>query len=292
MSVRLASGLLWIALGAILVIGMVSVAGHFGRFVVPIGFLGAGAFLLTRKGDPPLRMGPWPVPHSVLGAITIVLSVAALYAIFVMAPVEMQMGIVQKIFYFHVPSAYAMYVAFVTSAVGSAVYLWRRDERWDALAVSGAEVGLIFVVIVLITGPLWARKAWGTYWTWDPRLTTTLLAGMIYVAFNVLRGLGQAGEAEKRFASALGFLGLLLLPVIHYSVQRWRGQHPTVITRAGGGIHPDMVPALVLGFVLFTALVALLIWSRYRIERVKQRVVALELEAAESGLLEEEGSPS
>jgi hypothetical protein len=202
MSVRLASALLWIALGAIFVIGMVSLSGPAGRFVLPVGFLGLGAFLLTRKNDPPLRVGPVPVPHTILGAITVVLSLASLYAIFVMAPVELQMGIVQKIFYFHVPSAYAMYVAFVVSAVGSAVYLWRRDERWDALAVSGAEVGLIFVIIVLITGPLWARKAWGTYWTWDPRLTTTLLAGMIYVAFNVLRGLGQAGEAEKRFASA------------------------------------------------------------------------------------------
>lgn len=287
MSVRVATGLVWIALGALVVFGMVAVSASLSRALVPLGCFIAGVGLLLRKNDPPLRVGPWPLPHTVLGGLTIALSVAALYAIFVMAPVELQMGIVQKIFYFHVPSAYAMYVAFVTSAVGSAVYLWRRDERWDAIAVAGAEIGLVFCLIVLITGPLWARKAWGTYWTWDPRLTTTLLAGMIYVAFNVLRGLGQAGEAEKRFASALGFLGLLLLPVIHYSVQRWRGQHPTVITRAGGGIHPDMVPALVLGFVLFTALVALLVWSRYRIERVRQRVAALELEAAESGLLEE-----
>lgn len=287
MSVRVATGLVWIALGALVVFGMVAVSASLSRALVPLGCFIAGVGMLLRKNDPPLRVGPWPLPHTVLGGLTIALSVAALYAIFVMAPVELQMGIVQKIFYFHVPSAYAMYVAFVTSAVGSAVYLWRRDERWDAIAVAGAEIGLVFCLIVLITGPLWARKAWGTYWTWDPRLTTTLLAGMIYVAFNVLRGLGQAGEAEKRFASALGFLGLLLLPVIHYSVQRWRGQHPTVITRAGGGIHPDMVPALVLGFVLFTALVALLVWSRYRIERVRQRVAALELEAAESGLLEE-----
>ncbi len=287
MSVRIASGLIWIALGALVAFGLVSTAGAIGGYLVPTGLLALGAFLISRRNDPPLRAGSFPVPHSVLGGITIALAALSLYEIFAVAPTEVQMGVVQKIFYFHVPSAYAMYVAFVTSAVGSAVYLWRRDERWDAVAVAGAEVGLVFCLIVLITGPLWARKAWGTYWTWDPRLTTTLLAGMIYVAFNVLRGLGQAGEAEKRFASALGFLGLLLLPVIHYSVQRWRGQHPTVITRAGGGIHPDMVPALISGFVLFTALVALLVWSRYRIERVKQRVATLELEAAESGLLEE-----
>jgi heme exporter protein C len=288
MSTRVASGVMLLLFGALVTLGLVSIAGHVGRFVVPVGVFALGAYLLGRPGDqPPARVGGFPIGFSLLAGLTIALSLAALWAIFGIAPVELQMGVVQKIFYFHVPSAYAMYVAFVISAVGSALYLWRRDEKWDALAVSGAEVGLIFCLIVLITGPLWARKAWGTYWTWDPRLTTTLLAGMIYVSFNVLRSFGQAGEAEKRFASALGFLGLLLLPVIHYSVQRWRGQHPTVITRAGGGIHPDMVPALALGFVLFTALVALLVWARFRIERVRQRVVALELDAAERGLLEE-----
>ncbi len=288
MSTRAVSGLLLIVFGALVTLGLFAVSAHIGRFLVPVGVFAVGAAVLARRGDaPPLRLGSFPIGFSTLAALTIALSIASLYAIFGIAPVELQMGVVQKIFYFHVPSAYAMYVAFVVSAVGSAIYLWRREEKWDALAVSGAEVGLIFCLIVLITGPLWARKAWGTYWTWDPRLTTTLLAGMIYVSFAVLRSFGQAGEAEKRFASALGFLGLLLLPVIHFSVQRWRGQHPTVITRAGGGLHADMVPALVIGFILFTVLVALLVWARYRIERVRQRVAALELEAAESGLLEE-----
>jgi heme exporter protein C len=291
MSTRVASGALLLLFGALVTLGLVSSAGSLGGLVVPTGLFGLGAYLLARRGDEaPVRVGSFPVGFSTLAALAIALSVGSLWAIFGIAPVELQMGIVQKIFYFHVPSAYAMYVAFVISAVGSALYLWRRDEKWDALAVSGAEVGLVFCLIVLITGPLWARKAWGTYWTWDPRLTTTLLAGMIYVAFNVLRSFGQAGEAEKRFASALGFLGLLLLPVIHFSVQRWRGQHPTVITRAGGGIHPDMAPALASGFVLFTVLVALLVWARFRVERVRQRVVALELDAAERGLLEEGSS--
>lgn len=289
MSIRVASGALLLLFGALVTLGLSSTSGQLGGLVVPTGLIATGGYLLVRRGDePPIRVGSFPLGFSALAVIAIALAVGSLWAIFGIAPVELQMGIVQKIFYFHVPSAYAMYVAFVVSAVGSALYLWRRDAKWDALAVAGAEVGLIFCLIVLVTGPLWARKAWGTYWTWDPRLTTTLLAGMIYVAFNVLRSFGQAGEAEKRFASALGFLGLLLLPVIHFSVQRWRGQHPTVITRAGGGIHPDMVPALVSGFVLFTALVSLLVWARFRVERVRQRVVALELEAAERGL--EEGS--
>ncbi|MBT8468997.1 MAG: cytochrome c biogenesis protein, partial [Deltaproteobacteria bacterium] len=125
---------------------------------------------------------------------TLALFAVTLYTIFVVAPVEQQMGIVQKIFYFHVPSAYAMYIGFGVSAVGSAVYLLKRDPKWDALGVAGAEVGSLFCLIVLLTGPLWARKAWGVWWTWDPRLTTTLLAGMIFAAYLSLRSMGSAGE--------------------------------------------------------------------------------------------------
>jgi heme exporter protein C len=223
----------------------------------------------------------------VIIAISALLMLAELYLIFVYAPVEKQMGIVQKIFYFHVPSAYAMYLGFGVSAIASAIYLAKRDERWDAWAVAGAEIGALFCAIVLVMGPLWGRKAWGTYWTWDPRLTTTLLAGMIYFAYIVLRSFGGTGEVEKRFAAGLAIFGLLDLPVIHYSVRRWRGTHPTVITGKGGGLHPDMYPALFTGFLLFTLLSVLLIWQRARLERTRQRVLALESDAAERGLLEE-----
>jgi heme exporter protein C len=223
----------------------------------------------------------------VLIALSAVLTLITLYQIFVVAPVEKQMGIIQKIFYFHVPSAYCMYLGFAVSAVASAVYLAKRDDRWDALAVAGAEVGSLFCVIVLVTGPLWGRKAWGTYWTWDPRLTTTLLAGMIYFAYVVLRSFSAAGEVEKRFAAGLSIFGLLDLPVIHYSVQRWRGTHPTVITGKGGGLHPDMYPPLFLSFGLFTLLAAILIWQRARAELLHQRLLTIESDAAEAGLLEE-----
>jgi heme exporter protein C len=228
-----------------------------------------------------------PLALSALIVACGLLLVATLYAIFVHAPVERQMGIVQKIFYFHVPSAYGMYLGFTVSAVASAVYLARSDERWDALAVAGAEVGSLFAFIVLMTGPLWARKAWGTFWTWDPRLTTTLLAAMVFFAYLVLRSFGAVGEVEKRFAAGLAVFGLLDLPVIHYSVQRWRGTHPTVITGKGGGLHPDMYLALYCSFAFFSALVALLIWQRARIERARQRYEGLEIEAVERGLLEE-----
>jgi heme exporter protein C len=228
-------------------------------------------------------------PRLLIGliALTVLLLGAALYAIFAMAPVEQQMGVVQKIFYFHVPSANAMYLGFITCSICSAVYLKNRDDRWDAAALAAAEVGMLFCVAVLITGPLWARKAWGVWWTWDPRLTSTLLEAMIFFAYLVLRAFGALGDVEKRFAAGLAIVGLLNIPVIKYSVQRWRGTHPTVISGKGGGIHPDMRPALLLGFALFVVLAVVLIWVRARSERLRQRVIALELEAAERGLLEE-----
>jgi heme exporter protein C len=228
---------------------------------------------------------PWGF---ILLAITAVLLLArALHAI-VAAPVELQMGIVQKIFYFHVPSAWAMYVGYTLSVVGSAVYLAKRSDAWEAVAVGGAEVGSVFCLIVMVTGPLWALKAWGTGWTWDPRLTTTLLTGMIYVAYLLLRNLGATGEVERRFAAGLALLGGALMPIIHYSVQLWRGQHPTVITPKGGGLHPDMSSALRISGLAFLALASLLIWARARAERERQRVQLLELDAAELGLLEEQ----
>jgi heme exporter protein C len=228
-----------------------------------------------------------PVAFLALGVVTIALALVELWVIFAVAPVELQMGIVQKIFYFHVPSAYAMYIGFVVAMVGSIGYLVKRTDRWDALAVAGAEVGLLFCTIVLITGPLWARKAWGVWWTWDPRLTTTLLAALVFTAFVVLRSMGGAGEAEKRFAAALAIVGFFILPVIHYSVQQWRGQHPTVISRGGGGLHPDMYPALYLGFLLFTLLATFLIWARMRAEVARLALAAIETDAASAGLLED-----
>jgi heme exporter protein C len=229
-----------------------------------------------------------PFGFLLLAAAAAALLATALYFIFAVAPVELQMGVVQKIFYFHVPSAWAMYVGFGLSVVGSGMYLAKRSDAWEAAAVAGAEVGALFCFIVLVTGPLWAYKAWGTGWTWDPRLTTTLLTGMIYVAYLLLRNLGATGEVERRFAAGLALLGGALMPIIHYSVQLWRGQHPTVITQKGGGLHPDMRPALWVSGLAFLALAALLIWARARAERDRQRAALLELDAAELGLLEEQ----
>ena len=146
---------------------------------------------------------------------------------------------------------------------------------------------MLFCAVVLTTGPLWARKAWGVYWTWDPRLTTTLLAGMVYLAYLSLRSFGETGDAEKRFAAGVAIVGAPTVVLIHYSVQRWRGVHPTVITARGHGLHPDMWVAFGSAMVFFSVFVAVLVALRYRVERARQRVEELTLVAAERGLLEE-----
>lgn len=228
------------------------------------------------------------VAFGALSALTATLFLGALYQIFAVAPVEATMGIVQKIFYFHVPAAYAMYLGAAACLVGSAWFLATGNDKGDAIGQAGAELAVAFGAIVVLSGPLWARKAWGAYWTWDPRLTTTLLALLIYVAYIVLRGFGGEGESEKRFAAALGILGVADLPIIHYSVKKWSGQHPTVITKGGGGLDPRMVPALLLSLAAFTAVFALLLWARARGELLARKVRHLEEEALDAGLVPHE----
>jgi heme exporter protein C len=223
-----------------------------------------------------------------LTALTTALFLAAIYYV-ERAPEERTMGIVQKIFYFHVPSAYAMYLGAAACFVGSAGYLARGSDLWDAIARAGAELAVVFGAIVMTTGPLWAAKAWGYYWTWDPRLTTSLLSVLIYIAYLVLRSFAGDGTGERRFAAALGILGAANLPIIHYSVKKWSGQHPTVITSKGGGLqHPDMKIALALSFLAFTLLAALMLWARVRVELARARLARAEEDAVDLGL--EEGA--
>src|SRR5450755_483132 len=209
----------------------------------------------------------------VLLVVTAVVFVGEILFIFLKAPIEARMGIVQKIFYFHVPSWYGMYIGAAACFVGSLGYLVRPTDLRDAFARAGAETAVAFGAIGLITGPLWGAKAWGTFWTWDPRLTTALLSFLIYLAYLVLRAFAGDGTSERRFSAALGVLGAANLPIIHYSVQKWGGQHPTVITGNGGGVqHPDMKLALGGGFLCFTLIAALMLWARARVELTQSRL--------------------
>ncbi len=211
--------------------------------------------------------------------------VVTLQVIFLRAPTEATMGILQKVFYFHVPAAYGMYLGATACFAGSVGYLARGTIRWDALARAGADVAVAMGMMVMISGPLWASKSWGKYWDWDPRLVASLLCLLLYLAYGVLRAFSGSNEAVRRFAAALGILGAALVPMIHWSVHKWGGQHPKVISKGGGGIHhPDMKLALVLGFTSFTLLAVLLVWQRMKLHRATSRFEALEQEAFELGV--------
>lgn len=220
---------------------------------------------MTPRRSPGFWSKFWPLLFHAFVLSTAVLSACTLFLIFERVPTEARMGIVQKIFYFHVPSAYAMYLGATACFGGSLFYLLSPSDPANALGRAGAELAVIFGGIVLTTGPLWAAKAWGYYWAWDPRLTTSLLSVLLYVAYLVLRTFTGDGPAERRFAAALGIVAAANLPIIHFSVQKWSGVHPQVISGKGGGLgHPDMKLALSLGFVTFTLLAITLLWLRVR----------------------------
>ncbi len=210
-----------------------------------------------------------------------------IYFVFLRAPVAQAAagGLTQKILYFHAPAAYAMYLCGAVCLIASGAYLYYPTDAKNAWAKASAECAVAFGLMMLTSGPLWAKKAWGVYWTWDPRLTTTMLSVLIYVAIVMLRAFAGDGDAERKFAAALGVLGTFLLPIIHYAVQLWGGNHPTVISRGGGGLgHPAMKQALLFGFIAMTLLAIVLLWSRARIAIAQSRLRRLEERAAELGL--------
>ncbi len=212
-----------------------------------------------------------------------------IYFVFYVAPTAQEAagGAAQKIFYIHLPSAYGLYLSGFICFLGSAAYLLKPTDRRNAIAQAGAECAVVFGLVMLTTGPLWAKKAWGVYWVWDPRLTTTLLTELIYLAVVVLRGFAGDGAAERKFAAALGVLGTVNLPIIHYSVQKWGGVHPSVVGKGGGGLsHPDMKHALLAGFIAITFMAALLLWSRAALCLNRSRVRRVEELALERGLLD------
>jgi len=234
----------------------------------------------------PVRNGANQAFLSILG-LTFLTFVVLIGFVFVRAPTaQLQAGgIAQKIFYFHVPAAYALYLSGVTGLVAASVYLYRPSDGADAWARAGAECAVAFGTLVLTSGPLWAKKAWGVYWTWDPRLTTLMLTVLIYGAVVVLRAFAGTGDAERRFAAALTVLGTIILPIVHYSVQKWGGIHPTVVSQGGGGLqHPDMKISLWLGFVSMTLLAKVLLTARARLALALSRLSTVEEIAAARGI--------
>ena len=191
--------------------------------------------------------------------------VLALWGVFIYVPTEQVQGIVQRIFYFHVSSALTMFLAFFVVFIASIVYLWKRLPWWDNIAASAAEIGVVFCTLVLITGPIWARPIWGAWWSWDPTLTLTLVLWLIYVAYLMLRA-DAYDERRTRFAAVLGIIGFIDVPLIRWSVEKWRTIHPKPVVLQEGG-STGLPPSMLLTFFICVAALVLLFFYLLR-ERV------------------------
>lgn len=206
------------------------------------------------------------------GTLGITLMVILHWMVFFWVPTERTQGVVQRIFYVHVPAAWVAFLAFGIVAVFSVLYLRRKDDRFDLAAVSAAEGGMVYTAIVLLTGPLWGRVAWGTWWVWEPKLTLTLLLWFIYVGYFLVRASTDHSERGKRFAAVLGIFGALDIPLIYFSVVWFRSLHPgPVVVKAGGpGLELPMLVTLFLGLGATTLIFLSLFFFRYRLARIRQ----------------------
>lgn len=197
-------------------------------------------------------------------AVTGIAMLVAIWMVFQYAPDEKVMGPVQRIFYFHVPAAAVTFLSVFVLMATSIGYLWTRNPMWDRVSRAATEIGLVFCTIVLVTGPIWGKKAWGTWWTWEAKLTTTLVLWLLLAAALMVRAYADNHDLGARLASVLGIVAALDVPVIYKSVEWWRGQHPIVFK---AGEKTPLAPAMLQTF-LFCMGVFLLLYIVLMILRV------------------------
>jgi heme exporter protein C len=222
---------------------------------------GGGAPVAAARAPAKGRGTDWLLLVAVV--LVVITFVRAIY----FTPIEASQGAAQKIFYVHAPSAWVAFLAFGIVAVTSILYLWLKDPKLDLAAESSAEVGVVFTTMVLVSGPLWGKPVWGTWWTWDARLTLTLFLWFIYVGYLVLRGAIEDPGMRARYSAVLGILGALLIPFIHLSVYLFRTLHPMpiVLKPSAPSLPKQMLETLLFAFVSFTVLFLAFLRSRYRL---------------------------
>jgi heme exporter protein C len=196
------------------------------------------------------------------------------------APLDSVQGVVQKIVYVHPPCAFAAYLGFACTAVGGALYLWRRDEAWDRFAASSAEVGVLFCALVIATGPLWARGTWGRWWSWDLRLTLTLLLFLVYLSYLLLRGFTEGNERTARFAAVYGIAGLAIIPLNYFAIELAGGRsiHPENLQRGslGAGMRAPFWFGVLTALLTFAHLLARRIELAWLGDRAARHAAAAE----------------
>lgn len=211
------------------------------------------------------------------GAVLLAGASLVLWGAMLHAPTERVMGDVQRIFYFHVPSAMNAALAFVLAAVSGILYLATRNARWDEVGRAAVETGTLFATIVLVTGPIWARSAWGTWWTWEPRLTTSLITWLVFLGAILVRKVSHNAEQAARLASVIAIVGVLNLPVVYLSVHWWRGNHP-MIFKPGveSALTPEMKTAFFAGMIGVTLIHLALFYPTWQVSRLEDDVAARE----------------
>jgi heme exporter protein C len=210
-----------------------------------------------------------------LTAVTLLLFLLALWAAFILAPPEKTLGDVQRIFYFHVACAWTAFLSFFVVFVGGLAYLRSHDLKWDVLAFSSAEMGVVFTSLALLTGSIWAKHAWGSWWEWEPRLATTLLLWLIYVSYLLLRSALPERSRRATFSAVFGIVGFVDVPVVFMSIRWWRSIHPAVVSGKGMDMVASMWPAFFLALAAFSLLYVSLMLLRTSLEQAKLELEVL-----------------
>jgi len=200
--------------------------------------------------------------------------VATMYGAFLWAPTEATMGDVQRIFYIHVPSAWTAFLAFFLVFLAGTAYLVTKNLQWDRIALACAEIGTIFCTAVLLTGPIWAKPVWGIWWTWDARLTSTLILWLMYVSYLLLRDFLEEPTRRATLSAVFGAFAFVDVPIVYFSIRLWRTQHPQPVLAGGeeSGLDPQMFQVLLLSWIAFSILFALLAILRVRLEKSQDEV--------------------
>src|SRR5579872_1538855 len=219
--------------------------------------------------------------RAIFAAIVVSLMGAAAYASFFIAPPERTMGTIQRIYYFHAAAAWAGMTAFSVTFVANLLYVWQRKPRWDSLGVSSAEVGLAFITTVLITGPIWAKPAWGIYLTWDARLTSTFVLWLLYICYLLLRTLIEEPDRRALLSALFGIFAFIDVPIVFGAIRWWRTQHPAPVIMGGpgSGLEPTMRKVFFFSVLALHALMVFLIAERYRLEKLRTDLELVRREA-------------
>lgn len=231
-------------------------------------------------------MPPKPTLLKILDYVSIILLAVATYLALVFAPTEQVMGNVQRVFYFHIGTAWTALLGFIFAAVLGIIYLVTKNMKWDIIEVAAVEISVVFFLITIMLGSIWARPAWNTWWTWDPRLTTAAVTELIYVAYFMLRAGVEDPERRARFGAVYTLVGGVSAPITFMAIRLFRSIHPVVIGAANDNqdkmnMTPDMLTAFLFALFTFTVIFIDLLWNRVRLGQLEAKVEQLKLQAAQ-----------